>query len=82
MLDPARPHSLNCIQHPTEERVGLLGGANASHREHRERCIADPRVAIVPVPHAPDWCGQRRRGGRQRFGTAARVIEQTAEQGF
>ena len=52
---------------PVHERRGLLGEAEPQERVQREGRVADPRVAVVVVPHAADVLGQaRRRRGDDR----------------
>ena len=57
--------------------VGLVGARADVERLHRQRGVADPGVAVVPVALAADVLGQRRgRGGDDRAG---RPVGQTLE---
>ena len=49
---------------PPDEGLRLLGEAQVEQRRDRERAVADPGVAVVPVALAPDLLGQAR--GRAR----------------
>src|SRR5215469_15426783 len=61
--DPRLAALLEGVQHPAEERMGLPAEADPAHRVDGECVVPDPRVAVVPVPHAADrrWQGGRRR---------------------
>ena len=48
---------------PAHERAGLVGVAEPHEGVERERRVADPGVAVVPVAHAADLLGQAE-GGR------------------
>ena len=54
------------VGQPAHERGRLLGEAEPQQAVERERRVADPRVAVVPVALAPDLLGQRRRGRRHQ----------------
>src|SRR5262249_932621 len=43
-------------------RGGLTEVARIHHREQRQRRIAKPAIAVVPVSYSADLLGQRRRG--------------------
>ena len=49
-------------QQPVAPRRGLLHVAGEHQRVERERGVAQPAVAVVPVAHTADLLGQRRRG--------------------
>ena len=74
---PRRPDLplARAVGEPAHERRGLLGEAEPEQAVERERGVADPRVAVVPVALAADLLGQRgRRRGDERAGR--RVGEQ------
>src|SRR5262249_43940115 len=48
------------VQRPTEKPQRLLRAADAIERVNRERRVAQPRVAIIPVALAADHFRQRR----------------------
>src|SRR5207302_384112 len=52
---------LRRIQHPIDERATLGREAAVVQRRHRERRVAQPAVAIVPIADATDFLRQRRR---------------------
>ena len=54
------------IAQPHPELLRLLDEPDAQQRAHRERGIADPGVAVVPVALAADLLGQRRRRRRDQ----------------
>jgi hypothetical protein len=65
--DPRLPALLEGVQHPAQERVGLGAEADPAQGEHGEGRVANPGVAVIPVPHPADRRGQRgRRRGDQR----------------
>ena len=49
------------VGQPVPERARLLDEPEPEQREHRERGVADPCVAVVPVPLAADDLRQARR---------------------
>ena len=66
---------LRRVQQPPEERLGLARAAQMHERLERERRVAHPAEAVVPVALATDLLGQRgRRGGGDR--ARRRVNEQ------
>src|SRR5262245_6223925 len=48
---------------PVDEIAGFVGQAQPDEPVERERGIAGPRVAVVPVAHAPDLFGKAEGGG-------------------
>ena len=52
------------LAQPLHERRRLLGEAEPQQRVERERGVADPRVAVVPVATAAELLGEARRGRR------------------
>ena len=52
------------VSEPAAELGCLLGETEPEQGVHRERGIPHPRVAVVPVPFAPELLGQPRRGRR------------------
>ena len=78
---PRRPDLplARAVGQPAHERRRLLGEAEPQQRVERERGVADPRVAVVPVALAAELLGQRRgRRGHERAGR--RVGEQLERQ--
>src|SRR5262249_60598923 len=76
---PGTTAALDRVQRPTEKPQRLLRTADAIERVNRERRVAQPRIAIIPVALAADHLGQRR--GRRRHDRAAlKVIEQLERQ--
>ena len=60
-----RPSALaEAVGQPAHERSGLLGEAEPQQRVERERGVADPRVAVVPVALAAELLRQARRRRR------------------
>src|SRR5262249_50901328 len=47
--------SLDRVQRPTEKPQRLLRAADAIKRVYRERRVAQPRIAIIPVAFAADY---------------------------
>src|SRR5262245_28535686 len=61
--------AFNRIQRPTKKPQRLLRAPDAIERVNRERGVAQPRIAIIPVALAADHLWQRR--GRRRHQRAA-----------
>ena len=59
-------------QEPLAPRLGLLARAGLQHREERQRGVAQPAEAVVPVALAADPLGQRR--GRRGDDPAGRRV--------
>ena len=53
---------LTARHHPTHERRGLVRVAKSHESVKRERRVANPRIAVVPVAHAAECLGQPERG--------------------
>ena len=67
--EPSPDALVHAVHQPLDEGLGLLGVTEAEQRVDREGCVADPRVAVVPVALAADLLGQaRRRRGHERTG--------------
>ncbi len=58
-----RPVLAEALAQPLPERRGLFGEAQPQERVERERGVADPGVAVVPVATAAELLGEAR-GGR------------------
>ena len=76
---PATARSSHCA--PGHRLVAVAG---VEHREQRQRRVAQPAVAVVPVAHAADPLRQRRRRGgddpargrvRQRLQHEQRLVD-------
>src|SRR5262249_20215408 len=50
--DPWPPALLEGVQDPAQKRVGLSAEADAAQGEHGVGRVANPGVAVIPVPHA------------------------------
>ena len=61
-------------EQPLAPGAGLLEVAGDQQRVERERGVAEPAVAVVPVPHPADPLGQRR--GRRGHDPAGRRVGQ------
>src|SRR5215211_4005462 len=59
-----RPGQARCVQQPAEEGLRLLPVAECEQGAQRERGVAQPAVAVVPVPYATKPLGEG--GGRRR----------------
>ncbi len=57
------PGQAGGVQQPVDEGVGLVHATQTDQRAHRERGVAQPAEAIVPVERPADPLGQR--GGRR-----------------
>ena len=73
---PARPDLplARAVGQPVHERRGLFGEAEPQQPVERERRVADPGVAVVPVAPAAELLGQR--GRRRRDERAGRRVGQ------
>ncbi len=77
----------HAVVEPGHERRGLLGEAEPQQAVERERGVADPRVAVVPVALAAELLGQRAgrrgddragRGERQQLERQRRAVDHLA----
>src|SRR5215510_5806057 len=59
--DPGLTAAFEGIEHPSQERTGLVLETNPSERVDGKGRIADPCIPVVPVPHSADGGWQRRR---------------------
>src|SRR5687768_3769211 len=72
--DMGTPVPLHGVEDPAQKAPRLAPEAHPVERVHGERGIADPRVAIVPIPRSADGFGQRGRG-RGDHGAVLEMIE-------
>ena len=69
----ARMAELGCVEQPPEERLALPRAAELQQGVERERGVAHPTEAIVPVALAADLLGQG--GGSRRRDRPGRSVE-------
>ena len=69
---------LAAVAEPADKRTHLVGEADPEEPVERERGVADPGVAVVPVPVPADVLGQagRRRGDDGAGGLEGQQLEQ------